>query len=344
MTLMTLTRQAEPRTVNPEVVARDDPMPSTELPGGVTQTGEGTEGEEQALRQPFDEAQDKAQDTAPEVAAEVTMPAVEAPPAEAAAEDELAALRAAVETLQEALAAKAGGQQVEELRALVESVQGTAAEGLQEGQRQREALGAQAQAAVDRLAERLTDTDQTLAETMALLRPRAEAEIFDPMTVPPDVLRGTYEEITTDVYGHMRRILGPDAEQRVRAIMERVRRITAGMEFFRVTGDGRIVAPGLATALRRRLISPHQIHITFDQFLRNLLEEVPGYQPPPLRDLVDTSTRAYTVNAVTQLLEENETIRTELGRSAARLESLDVTRLLKENETIRTELERSAAL
>jgi len=204
---------------------------------------------------------------------------------------------------------------VEALRALVESVQGTASEELEEGQRQREALRAEAQAAADRLAERLTDTDQTLAEAMALLRPRARVEVFDPMTVPPDVLRGAYEQTATDVYGRLRQTLGEHAaEQRVRAIMERVRKITAGMEFFRLTGDGRIVAPGLAAALRRRLISPHQVHITFDQFLLNLLEEVPGYRPPPLRELVDTGTQAYTVNTVTQLLEETEAIRQALAQ------------------------------
>ena len=267
-----------------------------------------TEGEEQAA----------------EIAAEVAMPAVEAPSAEAATEDELAALRAEVEALQEALAAKAGGEQVEELRALVESAQATASEELEEGQRQREALRVEAQAAADRLAERLTGTDQALAEAMVLLRPRARVEIFDPMTVPPDVLRGAYEQTATDVYGRMRQTLGEHAaEQRVRAIMERVRRITAGMEFFRLTGDRQIIAPGLSAALRRRLISPHQIHITFNEFLRNLLEAVPGYQPPPLRELVDTGTQAYTVNTVTQLLEETETMRTVLKDSAPRLESLE---------------------
>ena len=253
------------------------------------------------------------QDTVPEVVAE-----------EVATEDELAALRAEVEALQEALAAKSGGEQVEALRALVESAQATASEELEEGQRQREALRVEAQAAADRLAERLTGTDQALAEAMVLLRPRARVEIFDPMTVPPDVLRGAYEQTATDVYGRMRQTLGEHAaEQRVRAIMEGVRRITAGMEFFRLTGDRQIVAPGLATALRRRLISPHQIHITFNEFLRNLLEAVPGYQPPPLRELVDTGTQAYTVNTVTQLLEETETMRTVLKDSAPRLESLE---------------------
>lgn len=236
----------------------------------------------------------------------------------AQANGDIDALKGQLWALKNAVDAKAPSADLQELRSTLEELQrslaeqqpaegGVAVEPQQDGAQER----------VDALGRRLEELNRTVRATVL-------PERIDPTAIPPPVLQEVYERTLTDIYQEMARQFGTGAPRTTRAIMDDVRRASSGMEFFRLVDDRRIAATGLADALRRKLLSPHQVHLTYNEFFRRLSAEVPLFRAQSFADLVSARTSAYTVATVARLAERYE----EVGRAQA-----DISRRLDQAET-----------
>lgn len=234
--------------------------------------------------------------------------------------EEMAALRVEIESLKRSLEAKAGMQTVEALRSESRTTQEEVAQELGEGYAEAQRSVAEMQTSLDGLHSQVAGLQATVRTLVRLVEPEAERDQIDPTTVPPTVLEEAYEQIATEVFRRMMVVHGDAAVSMTRLAMDAVRRSAAGMEFFGIAGDNRILASGLAEALERRSMSAHQINITFREFMRRLLATVPGYQPASLRDLSETGSRAFSVATARELTKQHAEVVERLGRVEAREE------------------------
>ena len=213
----------------------------------------------------------------------------------------------------------------------IETLNETVQERLETETNKRDELQQKTEGQIDDLTTGFGALNKTVREIVDVVKPKDEAaRTINPAAVPPVVLQETYENIATDVFQQMVQQYGSTAAvSRVEAVVEYVRKSSAGMEFFEVSDNQRITAPGLANAIRRKLMSPHQLQITFTEFLRNLLGEVPDYQPLSLRSLTETGSQEYAVAEVTKLVEQTavfgdslSTIQKSLTETNAKIEAL----------------------
>ena len=219
--------------------------------------------------------------------------------------------------LKNAMDARATSAEVQDLRSTLEEVQRSISpEPAME-------LEPEVEAQPDDTDERVAVLGKQVEELKRIIRPTAASGRVDPAAIPPPVLQDVYEKTLTGIYQEMVRQFGPGAPRITRTIMEEVRRASSGMEFFRLVDDRRIEAPGLSAALQRKLFSPHQVHLTYNEFFRRLVAEVPQHRAQSLAELVSTSTSAYTVATVASLVEEFEGVERAQGDIAGRLERLE---------------------
>lgn len=219
--------------------------------------------------------------------------------------------------LKNAMDARPTSAEVQDLRSTLEEVQRSIApEPAME-------LEPEVEAQPDDTDERVAVLGTQVEELKRIIRPTAASGRVDPAAIPPPVLQEVYEKTLTGIYQEMVRQFGPGAPRITGRIMEEVRRASSGMEFFRLVDDRRIEATGLSAALQRKLFSPHQVHVTYNEFFRRLVAEVPQHRAQSLVELVSTSTSAYTVATVANLVEEFEGVERAQEDIAGRLERLE---------------------
>jgi len=259
----------------------------------------------------------------PQADGERPEPAVAAEPGEPSAQTngDIAALKDQLGALKNAVDARATTSEIQELRSSLDEMQRSLAvredvERPAEGEVAVEPQPNGAQERVDALGRRVEELSRTVRATVL-------PERIDPTAIPPPVLQEVYEKTLTDVYQEMARQFGAGAPRTTRAIMEEVRRASSGMEFFRLVDDRRIEAPGLAQALRRKLLSPHQVHLTYNEFIRRLSAQVPLFRPQSFADLVSARTSAYTVATVASQVEQSEDVKQAQADISTRLDELE---------------------
>jgi len=237
--------------------------------------------------------------------------------------EEAAALKAEVAELKSALEAKASLEETHALEATVDSLKQLFSENGAKARQEEEGSEAKAQQALGDLQERVTTLGTDLGNLQRTLRAGRAEERVEPNAVPPAVLQQVYEEILTEIFQEMTRISGAGASRITREIMESVRKASSGTEFFLLVDDKRIVAKGLAEAIQRRLLSPSQVHLTFNEFRRQLAAQVPRYRPRRFEDLVGTRTSAYTVATIRRLVDQAADMGEKLNGIAERLDTLE---------------------
>ncbi len=236
---------------------------------------------------------------------------------------DIASLRAEVEALKEVMESKISGDTIQGLQSALEGVKTSFYEDLEKRHREDEATEAEMRQALDQSHQELATLRSSVESIRRVVRPETGGRRLDPSTIPPPVLQKTYETILTGVFREMLRRYGAVASERIATITDYVRRASSGMEFFEVVGNDRIGASGLAEAIRRNLISAHQIHITFNEFSRRLLMEVPGYQALNLEDLVDTGSREYTTLEVQRMADQTAEMEKNQAQIVTRLNLLE---------------------
>ncbi len=233
--------------------------------------------------------------------------------------------------LKEVVKSKANTESLQPVKEQIETLETTVQERLKAEAHKRDEFQKETQMSLDDFTMGFGALDKTVREIVAVVKPKDEAaRTINPAAVPPFVLQEAYENIATDVFQQMVQQYGIDAAvSKVGAIVEYVRKSSAGMEFFKVSDNQRITAPGLANAIRRKLMSAHQIQITFNEFLRNLVSEAPDYQPLSLRSLTETGSQEYAVAEVTKLVEQTadfgdalSAIQNSLAETNANIEAL----------------------
>ncbi len=234
---------------------------------------------------------------------------------------DIAALKDQLGALKNAVDARATTSEIQELRSNLDEMQRSLAvrEDVERPAEGKVAVEPQP----DGAQERVSALDRRVEELSRTVRATVLPERIDPTAIPPPVLQEVYERTLTDVYQEMARQFGAGAPRTTRAIMEEVRRASSGMEFFRLVDDLRIEAPGLAQALRRKLLSPHQVHLTYNEFIRRLSAQVPLYRAQSFADLVSARTSAYTVATVASLAEEYEGVRREQADILRRIDEAE---------------------
>ena len=222
-------------------------------------------------------------------------------------QEEINTVKTELTALKDVLKSKANTENLQVVEEQIETLKKTVRERLETEVNKRNELQQKTQISLDDLTTGFDVLDETVGEIVDVVKAKDKAgRTINPVVIPPIVLQNAYEEITTDVFQQMVKQHGRDvAISKVEAVIEYVRKSSAGMEFFKISSDNqRITAPGLANAIRQKLMSAHQIHVAFTEFLRNLLAEVPGYQPLSLGNLTETGSQEYAVTEVSNLVEQ----------------------------------------
>ncbi|WP_455391675.1 hypothetical protein [[Eubacterium] cellulosolvens] len=138
-------------------------------------------------------------------------------------------------------------------------------------------------------------------------------ETLDINKIPHRILVLVYETILNDVIDQIRHIKGlHDTELAVNEIIEDIRSHTSGGELFKYEHN-RIRIPELAQYLRKKLISPKQIHITYKSILEKLLDYVPSHQPKNFKAMIKMQSQEYTVSSVIELEKRLENMTTQVN-------------------------------
>lgn len=238
-------------------------------------------------------------------------------------DEDVAALKAEVAVLKSALEAKASREETQALEATVGSMNDLFSQNGARALREKEELETRAQQDLIDLKKKVTTLSADLGILQRTLRASRDQEQVAPNAVPPAVLQQVYEEILTEIFQEMTRLMGAGAPRITREIMENVRKSSSGTEFFRLVDDKRIVATGLTEAIRRRLLSPSQVHLTFNELRRQLSAQVPRYQARRFEDLVGTRTSAYTVTTIRRLVDQAGDLGEKLNGVVGRVDALE---------------------
>ncbi|RLF49593.1 MAG: hypothetical protein DRN20_01665, partial [Thermoplasmata archaeon] len=165
-------------------------------------------------------------------------------------------------------------------------------------------------------------------------------ESLDVGKIPPNILEIVYQTTIDDVVNAIWTNLGThDAERAILSALEDIRLKTSGSELFRFDGR-RIIAKDVAKSIERKLVSARQIHQTYTELLRKLLEYVPRHKAKNFKAMIKIKSQEYAVDRVTYLLNEIEIIKENLAnmnRMIAALSSSFTSRLKLVEETIREE-------
>jgi hypothetical protein len=156
---------------------------------------------------------------------------------------------------------------------------------------------------VGKLQKEVKKTDQKLSDVLLDL---GFEENLDINKVPHKILVLVYETILNDAIQKIRHTKGvQDTETAVNDILENIRSHTSGAELFKFEHN-KISIPELHQYLKKKLISPNQIHITYNSILEKFLEYVPGYTPKNFKAMIKIKSQEYTISNVIKLDERFE--------------------------------------
>ncbi len=142
--------------------------------------------------------------------------------------------------------------------------------------------------------EKLSRRLRTIEEIMGV-----EEEI-DVNKVPPSILRLVYQYTLNDAISMLRKYVGPgEAERIIGEVLQDVRTKTSGTELFKLK-DGKIEAGDVEKAIKKRLISPKQIHLTYVEIINKIKEYLPGYIPKNFASLLRTKGQEYAIETSTE--------------------------------------------
>jgi molecular chaperone GrpE (heat shock protein) len=115
--------------------------------------------------------------------------------------------------------------------------------------------------------------------------------------VPPAILERAFQNMLDDFAAQIASAKGRDEVERILdAALADVRGRSKGVELFERRG-ARIVINGLAASLAKKLISPKAAQVTFDEIVKHLRLQVPGYKPKPLSASVRLRAADFAVDA-----------------------------------------------
>lgn len=138
--------------------------------------------------------------------------------------------------------------------------------------------------------------------------------------VPPSILRLVYQYTLNDAINTLRKYVGPsEAERIMKFVLQDVRTRTSGTELFKLV-NGKIEAYDIEKAIKKKLISPKQIHLTYVEIINKIREYIPGYTPKNFASLLRTKGQEYAIETSTEnririeMLERNlENMRSEIA-------------------------------
>jgi hypothetical protein len=149
-----------------------------------------------------------------------------------------------------------------------------------------------------RMEKVLKKTDEKLD---AVLMDLGYEESLNINKVPNYILVLVYETILNDVINRIKLVLGAqDTEEAVNKILEDVRSHTSGGELFKYEHN-KISIPELKQYLDNKMISPRQIHLTFNSIVNRLIEYVPGYTPKNFKAMIKIMSQEYAVETTAKL-------------------------------------------
>ncbi|MCS3922981.1 hypothetical protein [Methanosalsum natronophilum] len=123
-------------------------------------------------------------------------------------------------------------------------------------------------------------------------------EVLDASKIPPDVLEIAYKKTLNNIFTELVTFVGEkDAHDIVFKVIKKVRSSSAGVDFFRFE-TGRFTVYKLAEAIENKLVSPKQIHATYLELVRNLMEYIPGYETRDFKSFVETGSMEYVIDKV----------------------------------------------
>ncbi len=163
---------------------------------------------------------------------------------------------------------------------------------------------------VQRLHKNVARTEEKLDDVLLDL---GFEESIDINKIPNYILVLVYETILNDIINRIKHVLGTqDTETAVRKILENVRSHTSGGELFKYEHN-KIKIPELRQYLDKKMISPKQIHITFNSIINQLLEYSSGYVPKNFKAMIKIKSQEYAVDMVDRLEERLVNLNNELG-------------------------------
>lgn len=294
---------------------------AAQLPLKLEEGSAAPEGEAQETQAPPDRP--SADDAPAEVALPLLTAESEAEAPGPQGDGGVLALKTELAALKDALESRASSDDLGELRSGLAEAQRSLSEVQERTTEEAARANGGLQQEVEQVRERVAALDgnvQTLGRTV---RGIVTPETIEPGAIPPIVLQQAYETVLTKLFQEMTRLYGGTAPKMLHTIMAGVRKSCSGMEFFQLVDDRRIVAAGLADALRRRLLSPYQVHLTYNELFRHMSATVPLYQPQPLAELVSVRTSAYTVSTISRLAGQVDEMARDHEKFSARLDSME---------------------
>ncbi len=118
--------------------------------------------------------------------------------------------------------------------------------------------------------------------------------------IPPSILRLVYQYTLNDAISSLRKYVGvSEAERIIKIVLQDVRTRTSGTELFKFS-EGRIEAKDIERAIKKKLISPKQIHLTYLEIMNKIREYIPGYIPKNFASLLRTKGQEYAIETSTE--------------------------------------------
>ena len=118
--------------------------------------------------------------------------------------------------------------------------------------------------------------------------------------IPPSILRLVYQYTLNDAISSLRKYVGAsEAERIIKIVLQDVRTRTSGTELFKFS-EGRIEAKDIERAIKKKLISPKQIHLTYLEIMNKIREYIPGYIPKNFASLLRTKGQEYAIETSTE--------------------------------------------
>ncbi len=138
--------------------------------------------------------------------------------------------------------------------------------------------------------------------------------------IPPSILRLVYQYTINDAIEMLRKYVGASESERImKSVLQDVRTRTSGTELFKLV-NGKIEARDIEKAIKKKLISPKQIHLTYVEIINKIREYIPGYIPKNFASLLRTKGQEYAIETSTEnririeMLERNiENMRSEMA-------------------------------
>ena len=118
--------------------------------------------------------------------------------------------------------------------------------------------------------------------------------------IPPSILRLVYQYTLNDAIDMLRKYVGPSESERImKYVLQDVRTRTSGTELFKLV-NGKIEARDIEKAIKKKLISPKQIHLTYIEIINKIREYIPGFVPKNFASLLRTKGQEYAIETSTE--------------------------------------------